>query len=148
MAFKFFEDFSVGDTHNFSGRTVSKDDITRFAGEFDKLPFHLDEESAKRSIFGGLIASGLHTLSLAASIIVDELLIQSSMSGGLGLSEVRWLKPVRPGDSLSLVLTVNETERLQKPTGFGRVRVNLAMSNQVDAVVMTASVDYLFKCRG
>ncbi|MFL6624424.1 MAG: MaoC/PaaZ C-terminal domain-containing protein [Sulfurifustis sp.] len=144
---KYFEDFRVGTSYRLGQKAVTKESILRFAQEFDRLPFHVDEDAARRSMFGGLIASGLQTLCLAASIIVDDLLIGSEMTGGLGMSDVRWLKPVRPGDAIEVGLVVAETEIMKKQPELGRIRVDLTVFNQDEAVVMTAAVDYLFKRR-
>lgn len=144
---KYFEDFRVGTSYRLGRKAVTKDSVLRFAQEFDRLPFHVDEDAAQRSMFGGLIASGLQTLCMAASIIVEDLLIGSAMTGGLGMSNVRWLRPVRPGDSIEVGLLVAETEIMRKQPELGRVRVDLTVFNQDEVVVMTAAVDYLFKRR-
>jgi len=144
---RYFEDFAVGDTYTLGGRSIDKDEIIRFAGEFDRLPFHLDEDAAKNTIYGGLIASGLHTVCIAASIIVDELLQGSSMTGSAGMTDVRWLKPVRPGDEISVLLKVVEAEPLPRKPNIGRVRCALEVPNQRGEITMTALVDYLFTSR-
>lgn len=144
---KYFEDFRIGTSYRLGHKTVTKESILRFAQEFDRLPFHVDEDAAQRSMFGGLIASGLQTLCLAASIIVEDLLIGSAMTGGLGMSNVRWLRPVRPGDAIEVGLVVAETEIMKKQPDLGRIRVDLTVFNQDEVVVMTAAVDYLFKRR-
>lgn len=126
---------------------MDREAILRFAGEFDRLPFHLDEAAAGESIFGGLIASGLHTLSVAAGIVVDEYFVDTTMTGGAGISELRWLCPVRPGDTIGVALTIVDTERLAKRPELGRVRIVLDVANQAGQRVMTAHVDYLFRCR-
>jgi acyl dehydratase len=141
---RYFEDFAVDDTYQFGPRLVTKDAILRFAGEFDRLPFHVDEDAAKDTIYGGLIASGLHTVCVAASIVVDELLLRSSMTGSAGMTDVRWLRPVRPGDELAVNLKVAETEPLRRKASIGRVRCALTVTNQHDETVVTALVDYLF----
>jgi acyl dehydratase len=147
MTKKFFEDFHLGPIETKSTRTLSKESIERFAQEYDRLPFHLNEESGKASIYKGLIASGLQTLSLTAAMVVDDILIDSSMTGGLGMTDVRWLKPVRPGDCIRVNATVIETEPLPKQPAMGRVRMGLEVLNQTGIVVMTSKVDYLFMRR-
>lgn len=147
MAKQFFEDFFLGPLETKSTRTLSRESIERFAQEYDRLPFHLDEESGKASIYKGLIASGLQTLSLAAAMVVDDVLIDSSMTGGLGMTDVRWIKPVRPGDCIRVKATIIETEPFPKQPEMGRVRMGLEVLNQTDTVVMTVKVDYLFTRR-
>ncbi len=139
-----FEDFVVGTEYRLGPRRVTSEQIIAFAREFDRLPFHLDPAAAEKSIFKGLIASGLHTLSLAASIAVDELLCTSTMTGGLGISELRWTKPVRPDDELWVSLVVAEVEPFPSQLSLGRVRMRFTVANQQGAIVMTALVDYLF----
>lgn len=145
---KYFEDIQTGETYFLGSKTVLLEDVIGFASQFDRLPFHLDQDKAKQSIYGGLIASGLHTLSLAASIVVDEFLVERSMQGGLGISSLRWLHPVRPHDSISVVLSVLEKAPLSQRTDLGRVRVRLDVRNQLNLTVMSADVDYLFGTRG
>lgn len=140
----YFEDFVVGDTRQLGSRKITHDDITRFAHEFDPLPIHLDAEAAGKSIYKGIIASGLHTVCAVASVVVDEVLTDSTMTGSAGISELKWFKPVRPDDSLFVSFTVVETEPWAGRSDIGRVRVQLDASNQNQDKVMTALVDYLF----
>lgn len=144
---RYFEDFLPGTNHQLGSRLMESEAIQRFAREFDRLPFHLDPLAAEQSIFGGLIASGLHTLSVAASIVVDDLLLGSSMTGGMGISQLRWLNPVRPGDHISVEVAIVETEVLSKRPRLGRVRMAYTVRNQALATVMVADVDYLFSRR-
>src|SRR5437870_3196748 len=104
----YLEDFEKGSVIELRGRrTVTREEIIAFAREFDPQPFHLDEDAAKRSPFGGLIASGWHTTAMVMRLIVDEFLAPDSGSlGSPGADEIRWLKPVRPGDTLRLRVTV------------------------------------------
>ena len=102
----YFEDMAVGATVDLGKRSVSEEEILRFAREFDPQPFHVDPEAAGKSIFGGLIASGWHTCSITMRLLVDGLLSNSSSLGSPGIEQIRWVKPVRPGDTLHAVLTV------------------------------------------
>jgi acyl dehydratase len=108
MTIKYFEDFHVGPLVTGSMRAVTHESVNEFAESFDRLPLHLDATYASQSMYGGIIASGLQTLCLAASIVVDDVLIKSSMTGGLGMTNVKWLKPVRPGDTLRVNAAVVE----------------------------------------
>ena len=117
MGRAFLEDFHVGDTDDFGGETITKDEIVSFARSFDPQPFHIDEEAARRSPFGGLIASGWHTTALVMRMIVGHFFGEESGSlGSPGMDEIRWLKPVRPGDTLHVRVEVLEVkESRSKP---------------------------------
>ncbi|MES2257619.1 MAG: MaoC family dehydratase [Pseudomonadota bacterium] len=96
----YFEDFVEGQEIELGSRQVTEQEIIEFATQFDPQPFHVDHDAAAQSIFGGVIASGWHTCSLMMRIVVDNLLSDSSSMGSPGLDSVRWLKPVRAGDTL------------------------------------------------
>ena len=106
----YFEDFKVGDEIALGARTVTEDEIVGFAGQFDPQPFHVDQEAAAASMFGGVIASGWHTCSLMMRLVVDGLLNRSSSMGSPGLDKVRWLLPVRAGDTLHVSYTTREVK--------------------------------------
>ena len=117
----YFEDMAVGATVDLGNRSVSEEEILRFAREFDPQPFHIDPEAAGKSIFGGIIASGWHTCSITMRLLVDGLLSHSSSLGSPGIEQIRWVKPVRPGDTLHAVLTVQEVRQSQsKPDRWHR----------------------------
>ena len=101
-----FEDFEEGETHRFGAHTFTAEEIVAFARQYDPQPFHVDTAAAKDSAFGGLIASGWHTAAVWMRLYVDALLSRAASMGSPGLEELRWLKPVRPGDTLSASLTV------------------------------------------
>jgi len=96
---KLFEDLDEGETFESGTHTVTKSEIVSFAEQFDPQPFHVDEAAAEDSMFGGLVASGLHTLSLATRLTVDDCLSEIANMGGSGMDELRWYTPVRPGDT-------------------------------------------------
>ncbi|MEW6759948.1 MAG: MaoC family dehydratase [Pseudomonadota bacterium] len=96
----YFEDFFVGQEIDLGTRTVSEDEIVAFAREYDPQPFHVDREAAEASIYGGVIASGWHTCSMMMRMVVDGLMCSASSMGSPGLDGVRWLKPLRAGDTL------------------------------------------------
>ena len=98
----YFEDFSAGQEIPLGSRTVSEAEIIAFATQFDPQPFHVDHEAAAQSLFGGVIASGWHTCSMMMRLMVDGLLSRSSSMGSPGLDKIRWLLPVRGGDTLSV----------------------------------------------
>jgi acyl dehydratase len=133
----YFEDFPVGLRKDCGSRTVTEAEILAFAREFDPQPFHIDPEAARDSIFGGLIASGWHTAAIAMRLQVDAILSKSHSLGSPGVDELRWLKPVRPGDTLSLAVEVLEAKPSQSKPDRGSIRVRYEATNQKREVVMT-----------
>jgi len=135
--FKYYwEDFPVGAVREFGGKTLSKEDIVRFAREYDPQPFHVDEEAANKSVFGGLIASGWQTCGLAMRMMCDAYLLDAASAGSPGVESIRWLLPVRPGDRLRVRLTVLEARVLQSKPHIGLVRNKWEMFNQKNEQVM------------
>jgi acyl dehydratase len=132
----YFEDLTLGATVDLGKKTVSEEEILRFAREFDPQPFHVDPEAAKESIFGGIIASGWHTCSIAMRLLVDGLLSHSSSLGSPGVEQIRWVKPVRPDDTLHAVLTVQEVRHSQSKPDRGTARIRIDVTNQADELVM------------
>ena len=112
----YWEDFKAGDTAPIGQVQISKEDMIAFATAYDPQRFHIDEEAAKHSIFGGLIASGWHTCALVMRMMVDAYLRDSASLGAPGVENVRWLKPVRPGDTIRAQRHVVDHE-------FGRIVV-------------------------
>ncbi len=102
----YLEDFREGQTFDLGEETVREQEILDFARRFDAQPFHVDSEAAKKSIYGGLIASGWHTSSIFMGLLVRGLIHDVASMGAGGIDELRWLKPVRPGDRLRGRLTV------------------------------------------
>ena len=101
-----FEDFAVGESRDFGRYVVTAKEIKDFAQEFDPQPFHLDEEAGKKSILGGLCASGWHTGAILMRMMVDGYLGRSASLGSPGLDELKWLKPVYPDETLTARFTV------------------------------------------
>lgn len=132
----YFEDFAAGQVYELGRRTVTEDEIVSFARQWDPQPFHVDPEAAKSSVFGGLIASGWHTGSLWMRGYVETMLGPSSQ-GSPGIEELRWLAPVRPGDTLSSRLTVLETTPSERNPGRGTVRIRGEVENQDGVVVLS-----------
>ena len=98
----FYEDFQPGQVIELGQRSVTEAEIIAFATQFDPQPFHIDREAAAKSIYGGVIASGWHTCSMMMRLVVDGMMAASSSMGSPGLDNVRWLQPVRAGDTLSV----------------------------------------------
>ena len=144
---QYFEDFQVGDTREFGNRTLVQEEIIAFGREFDPQPFHVDLGAARDSIFGGLIASGWHTVSLTCRMFTDHALADAANLGGIGADELRWLKPVRPGDTLHVRMTIVETKLSASKPDRGMVRFRLETLNQADECVATATVMALVRAR-
>jgi acyl dehydratase len=131
-----FEDFEPGQVYELGTRLVTESDIVAFGREWDPQPFHVDPEAAKESVFGGLIASGWQTGAMWMRMYVDTML-GSAARGSPGIEELRWLAPVRPGDTLSGRLTVLEATPSAKRPDRGTIRIRGEMANQDGVVVMS-----------
>ena len=134
---RYFEDFTPGAVIELGSRTITKEAIVAFATEFDPQVFHVDEEAAKRTIYGGLLASGWHTGSLLMRLLYEGLLKGTVSLGSPGIDELRWLRPVRPGDTLSARMTVTESIPSRSKPDRGIIRSVLEMRNQHGEVVLT-----------
>ena len=131
----YFEDLRAGQVVELGSHTVTEEEIVAFALQWDPQPFHVDPEAAKDSVFGGLIASGWHTGAMWMRLYVDSVLDGAASMGSPGIEELRWLAPVRPGDTLNGRLTVLETTPSERRPDRGTVRIRGEMVNQ-DAVVV------------
>lgn len=134
---KYFEDVQVGDTTRFGRYEVTREEIIEYARQFDPQPFHLDEAAARASIFGGLIASGWHTGAMFIRMVCDGMIPEAATSGAMGFDDLRWLKPVRPGDVLSVESVVREKLESWSRSDRGTVKVESRVSNQRGEVVMS-----------
>ncbi len=130
----YFEDFAAGQNFSFGPYRVTKEEIFEFAGQFDPQPHHLDEEAAGKSMLGGLSASGWHTSAMAMRLFVDGLWSRTATRGGAGVDDARWLKPVRPGDTLRLEVEVTATRAGKRRMDFGYVECRWALFNQTEQV--------------
>lgn len=144
---RYFEDFAVDDRFETAGRTVTEADILRFAFEFDPQPFHIDAEYAARSQFGGLIASGFHTLSLSMSLFFRTGLLQASNIGSPGIDGVRWLAPLRPGDTIRQVAVVTRLKASASRPDRGVVWMRHDTLNQNGQVIMQVDCMHMLKRR-
>ena len=126
----YWEDLQPGQVRDLGTISPTKDEILAFAGQFDPQYFHLDEEAAKASVFGGLCASGWHTCSMAMQLMVTNFLQESASLGSPGLENVKWLKPVFPGDILHLQHHIIESRPMRSRPDVGLVRTDWDMSNQ------------------
>lgn len=137
MASIHFEDFTIGRIFELGSVTVTQEAIIAFATQFDPQPFHVDPEAAVESSFGGLIASGWHTGSLWMRLYADALLLDADSRGSPGMEQLRWLAPVRPGDTLTATTEVLDVQPSSKDPTRGTVFTRSAMTNQAGVVVMT-----------
>jgi acyl dehydratase len=126
----YWEDFPVGKVREFGNYTVSAEEIIDFAKKFDPQPFHLSEEAGKASLFGGLCASGWHTCAMAMRMMCDEFLLDTASLGSPGLENIRWIKPVRPGDTLHVRSVVLEARPMESKPHVGLVLVRWEVLNQ------------------
>jgi acyl dehydratase len=145
--FRYFEDFHPGETLSLGSKTVSRDEIVAFAAEFDPQPFHLDEEAGQASLLGGLAASGWHTASMLMRLLCDNLLLASSCKGSPGVEDLRWMRPVHPGDTLTASAEVVSTRALRSRPDLGLVQFVFTLKNQEDAPVMSEKSAILFERR-
>ena len=120
----FLEDISVGQTWTSPGLTVTEESIISFAFTWDPQPFHLDKVASGQSVFGDLVASGLQTLMLSYRLYYDLGLLRGTALAGLGMDEIRFLSPLRPGDTIKVAVTVMEARPTSKPDrGVARLRL-------------------------
>jgi acyl dehydratase len=146
---RYFEDFAVGDVIELGNfPPLTEDDIIDFARQWDPQPFHIDPERAKESIFGGLIASGWHTGAIAMRLMVDGLLKDAAAQGSPGLAGLRFLRPVRAGDTLSARYTVLEATPSTHRPAIGKVRGLTELINQHGEVVVAMDGTGFFDRRG
>src|SRR5215831_16721213 len=117
-----WEDFAVGNVARYGPRTITREEILACAAEFDPQPMHADEEAARATMLGGLVASGWHTCALAMRLMADGFVLASASMGSPGVEEVRWLRPVRPGDSLTVRSTELETRPSASRPGMGFIK--------------------------
>jgi len=142
----YWEDFKTGERESIGSVVVDRDEVIEFAERYDPQPFHVDEEAAKESIYGGLIASGWHTCSMVMRLMCDAYLLESASLGSPGLENVRWLRPVRPGDTLTAYRTIEETRLSGSRPDRGIVKTLWEVENQNGELVLTMSgVNFFLK---
>jgi acyl dehydratase len=144
----YFEDLPAGDVRESPPRTITREEMLAFARQYDPQPFHLDEDAARKTIYGGLIASGWLTVAVMMRLLWDTLLKDAVSLGSPGADEVRWLKPVRPGDTLRARFTVVEAIPSRSKPDRGVVKTLTEVRNQHGEVVMTMRGLGLFGRRG
>jgi acyl dehydratase len=132
---RFFEDFAVGQRFRSGTATVTAERIKSFAAEFDPQSFHVDEDAARDSLFAGLAASGWHTAAIAMRLLVESDLKPAGGTIGAGVEDLRWPRPVRPGDVLHIQSEVVDVRASRSRPDLGIVKVRATLYNQSDEPV-------------
>lgn len=140
----YFEEFNVGDRFKSAGVTFTESGIIHFALQYDPQPFHIDVEAASKSQYKGLIASGFQTLALVFRMYIQEGIIKQGM-GSPGMDELRWLLPVRPGDTLHLESEVLSTRASSSRKDRGYVEIFCSMINQRGETAMTVRLTQIIR---
>jgi acyl dehydratase len=142
-----FADFHEGQAIEAGPYLVTEAEVLQFARAYDPQWFHTDAEAAADGPFGGLIASGWHTVALMMRLFVDNYLSSVASLASPGVDELRWLKPVRPGDTLRIRVTVTEARRSRSKPDRGVVRTLIEVLNQHGETVSTMNAMNLLRCR-
>lgn len=143
----YFEDFPVGEEIVFGDKIVSAEEIVAFARDWDPQPFHLDAEAAKESQIGELIASGWHTGAMLMRMLCDAYLLESASEGAPGIDEMRWQKPVRPGDRLKVKRTTLSARPSRSRPHIGIVAFQFEVMNQHGETALLMKSSSFFRRR-
>jgi acyl dehydratase len=143
-----FEDFRTGAVEEYGPRLVTREEIVAFAAEFDPQPMHLDEEAGRKSMLGGLAASGWHTCCLMMRMAVDGFAANSTSMGAPGVDEVKWLKPLRPGTQLRLRRTILETRPSSSRPDRGFVKMLWEALDDKGEVIAALTASMIMGHRG
>jgi acyl dehydratase len=139
-----WEDLTPGAVETVGPRLVTREEIIAFAAEFDPQPMHLDEEAARSTLLGGLAASGWHSCAILMRLFCDGFLRDSSSMGSGGIDEVRWLRPLRPGDTVTLRRTIVATRASTSRPNMGTATFAFELLNQAGEAVMTLRCTVMF----
>lgn len=145
---RYFEDYIAGAVHEFGSIAVEEKEVLDFGQRFVPLAYHIDRDAAKKSIYGGLIASGWHTAALMMRLYTDHYLSKVANLGSPGADELKWDRPVFPGDDLSIRVTVLETRRSESKPDRGIIRSSVEVLNQKREVVMSVKMVNFVRSRG
>lgn len=145
---RYFEDYVAGSVHEFGSIVLDEKEVIEFGKRFVPLSYHTEPEAAKKSIYGGLIASGWHTAALMMRLYTDNYLSKVANVGSPGCDELRWTKPVFPGDELSIRVMVVETRRSDSKPDRGIVHSFVEVLNQKREVVMSVKMVNFVRSRG
>ena len=144
---RYFEDYEPDAVHEFGPVVVEESEVLEFARRYDPQPFHTDPEAAKQSPYGGVIASGWQTCAFVMRELVDHYLAPVSSLGSPGIDELRWLLPVRPGDTLTVRATIIEAKRSRSKPDRGIIRTFIEAVKQREEVVMSLKAVNFMRCR-
>jgi acyl dehydratase len=147
MTKQYLEDFAAGQVYRSNRLQVDKEQILAFASQFDPQPYHLDEEAARRSVFKGLAASGWHTAAMTMRLLVESEFQPADGILGVGLEELSWPRPVRPGDELRVESEVLEVRPSELRADRGLIRLRTTTINQNDQPVQIFTGKLLVPCR-
>ncbi|TAK47389.1 MAG: MaoC family dehydratase [Betaproteobacteria bacterium] len=143
----YWEDFAPGEVLEIGRHTFTEEEIIAFAVQFDPQPFHTDPEAARGTFYGGLIASGWHTCAVGMRLMVQSYIGHAASAGSPGVENIRWLGPVRPGDTITYRRVVLETRPSGSRPGIGLVRSRTEALNQHGETVMTMEGWGMFRRR-
>ncbi len=135
----YFDDLTIGDVFESEKKTITEDDIVGFAEQYDPQPFHVDKDAAAKTEFGGLIASGFHMLSASFGLFFHSRVIEKHNLGSPGMDQVRWLRPMRPGDTIHCRAEVTDLQPSKSKADRGSVWMRHDTINQDGDVIMTVS---------
>ena len=133
----YWEDFTVGRKMKFGAMEVTEEEVIEYATEFDPQSFHIDKEAASEHFFGGIIASGWHTAAMCMRMMVDGYLNNSATMGSPGVEQLRWKKPVRPGETLHVTAEITDRSLPKSKPELGFVKFSHVVCNQDGEVKMT-----------
>ena len=144
-----FEDLVVGETRRFGRYQVTREEVLDFARKYDPQPFHLDDEAAANTHFGRLAASGWHTCSMTMAMMVEDMAIAPrAMLGAFGVDELRWLKPVFPGDVLSCEMELTDKRLSRSKPGIGIMTLTMTTFNQHGEPVLSMKPITMIRTKG
>jgi acyl dehydratase len=148
MLDRYFEDFEVGQSFETRGMTITESQILDFALQYDPQPFHMDKIAARDSIFGELIASGMQTMAISFRLWYDAGVMKSASLGSPGIDELRWTAPVRAGDTLHVVVSVEEKTPSRSKPDRGLILMKYQVFNQHKKPVMSYVAKQIIAMRG
>ena len=144
----FYEDLEIGLTRTFGGYEVTREEVVEFASQYDPQPFHLDDEIAAQTHFGRLSASGWHTCAMTMRMMVDNMINEKSAGlGSPGVDQLRWKKPVYPGDTLRCETEILEKRRSASRPEMGIFKSRIRTFNQHDDMVLEMISNALIRTR-
>jgi acyl dehydratase len=144
----YFEDLSVGDVFDSASKTITESEIIEFAWKYDPQPFHISKPEAEASMFGGLIASGFLTVATTFRLFYQSNAFKETSAGAHGIDKIKWLKPVRPGDTIRAKMEILALKESRSRPEIGNVLALTSTLNQNDEVVMTMETPWIIKRRG